>query len=417
MNNTPVPKIDIRLLLTLPPFRFMADAALLDITCHADVLTLKAGKKLGEPELADSVLYLLSGKVDLVTVSNPVQTILTGSERAKTPLFLIFMPGTQVICKQPCRLLRIDQNVFKKYYTGVQVESAGVSLVEVTEDDPTQGNLLFAEIRELFHTRQIGLPSLPDVVRQINKALQDPRLDFQRVADIIQMDPVVAARLIQVANSALYMAVRPAESLKDAITRIGLEAVRAIVMTVALRNLFKPKASVIAQRMQQLYESSITVGVISHALTRRLDQRFDADHAFLAGLLHDIGVVPVLVVADGHSELKGDAPLLETAIRALRGPVGMMLLKEWQFDADLVTTAGEARRWERRVSRPDYCDIVQVAQLHAGLLGARKVEGPALNELPAFKRLELDRMDAGEGMKILQEAKSQINATIKLLLR
>ncbi len=123
------------------------------------------------------------------------------------------------------------------------------------------------------------------------------------------------------------------------------------------------------------------------------------------------------VVADGRSDLKDDAPLLETAIRALRGPVGMMLLKEWGFDTDLITTAGAARRWERRASEPDYCDIVQVAQLHAGLLGARKVEGPALNELPAFKRLGPDRMDAGEGMLILQEAKSQINATIKLLLR
>ena len=417
MNDTPVPKIDIGILLSQPSLRSMGDVALLDIACHADILALKPGKKVGERELANSVLYLLSGEVDLMSVSNTVQTILTGSERAKTPLYLIFVPGTQVTCKLPCRLLRIDQNVFKKYYTGAQADDAGVSLVEVSGDDPTQGNLLFAEIRELFHTRQIGLPSLPDVVRKMNKALQDPNLDFQHVANLIQMDPVVAARIIQVANSALYMSVRPAESLKDAITRIGLEAARAIVMTVVLRNMFKSKASVIAQRMKQLYESSITVGVISQALARRLNRRFDADHAFLAGLLHDIGVVPVLVVADHHSDLKGDAPLLETAIRALRGPVGMMLLKEWGFDADLITTASEARRWERRVSEPDYCDIVQVALLHAGLLGARKVEGPALSELPAFKRLGLDGMDAGDGMQILQEAKSQINATIKLLLR
>ncbi len=417
MSDIPVPKIDIRLLLTLPSFRTMGDAALLDIACHADILALSPGKKLGERELAKSVLYLLSGEVNLVSANQPVQTILTGSERAKTPLFLIYVPQTQVICKQPCRLLRIDQNVFKKYYTGVQAEDAGVSVVEVADDDPTQGNLLFAEIRQLFHTRQIGLPSLPDVVRQINKALQDPNLDFQRVAHILQMDPVVAARIIQVANSALYMSTRPAESLKDAITRIGLEGVRAIVMTVALRNLFKPKASVIAQRMQQLYESSITVGVISHVLARRLNRRFDADHAFLAGLLHDIGVVPVLVVAEGHSDLKGDATLLETAIQAMRGPVGMMLLRQWEFDADLIATAGEARRWERRASEPDYCDIVQVALLHAGLLGARKIDGPALSDLPAFKRLGLEQMDAGAGVQILQEAKSQINATIKLLLR
>ena len=417
MTDTPVPKIDIRLLLSLPPFLSMGDVALLDIACHADVLTPKPGRKLDETDLAGSVLYLLSGEVDLVGVNNSVLTIVSGSERAYAPLYLIYVPGTQVIGKQASRLLRIDQAVFKKYYTGVQSEDAGVSVVETQDDDPTQGNLLFAEIRELFHTREVGLPSLPDVVQQMNKVLQDPNLDFQRVAHIIQLDPVVAARIIQAANSALYMAVRPAESLKDAIIRIGLEATRAIVMTVVLRNLFKAKSRLISQRMQQMYEFSITVGVISQALARRLGRRYDADHAFLAGLLHDIGVVPVLVVADGHGELKDDALLLESAIDALRGPVGRMLLEEWQFDEDLIVTAGEARHWGRHASAADYCDIVQVALLHVGLLGARKVEGPALKELPAFTRLGLDQMDAGEGMLILQEARTQINATIKLLLR
>lgn len=417
MTDTPVPKIDIRLLLNLPPFLSMGDVALLDIACHAEVLTPKPGRKLEEADLAGSVLYLLSGEVDLVGVNNPALSIASGSERANTPLYLIYVPGTQVIGRQGCRLLRIDQNVFKKYYTGVQSEATGVSVVEAQDDDTTQGNLLFAEIRELFHTHQIGLPSLPDVVRQMNKVLQDPNLDFQRVAHIIQMDPVVAARIIQVANSALYMAVRPAESLKDAIIRIGLEATRAIVMTVVLRNLFKARSRLISQRMQQMYEFSVTVGVISQALARRLGRRYDEDHAFLAGLLHDIGVVPVLVVADGQGELQGDAPLLESAIDALRGPVGRMLLEEWEFDQDLIITAGEARHWDRRTRAADYCDIVQVALLHVGLLGARKVEGPALKELPAFKRLGMDQMDAGEGMLILQEARTQINATIRLLMR
>ena len=65
--------------------------------------------------------------------------------------------------------------------------------------------------------------------------------------------------------------------------------------------------------------------------------------------------------------------------------------------------------------KPDYCDIVQAALAHASMLGGEALDVPSLSDLPAFRRLGLDKIDPLEGIKILQESKREIHDTVHLL--
>jgi HD-like signal output (HDOD) protein len=201
------------------------------------------------------------------------------------------------------------------------------------------------------------------------------------------------------------------ESVQNAIARIGLQATRAIVMTVVLKNLYAPQSRLLHQRMKRYYRHSIRVGAISHALAARLSG-FDPERAFLAGLIHDIGVLPLLIQADRRQDLNQDEELLEQVINELANTVGAMLLEQWAFEPEFVTVARQAEDWEREVDAADYCDIVQVAQLHCELLGGEKIDAPAMSDVPAFRRLQLEEIDP---IKLIEEARQEISEIISLL--
>jgi putative nucleotidyltransferase with HDIG domain len=163
--------------------------------------------------------------------------------------------------------------------------------------------------------------------------------------------------------------------------------------------------------MKTYYHHSLRVAVLSHAITKKL-KGFDPEQAFLAGLIHDIGIVPILIRADKHDELKDNPELLEKIIHDLSTTVGAMLLKQWNFEPDLIQVVKDAESWQRDVIRADYCDIVQVAQLHCAMIGGRKLDAPPLAELPAFKRLDLGETNP---MLIVAQAKQEMQEVIHIL--
>jgi len=89
-----------------------------------------------------------------------------------------------------------------------------------------------------------------------------------------------------------------------------------------------------------------------------------------------------------------------------------MLLRQWGFDEELQTVAKEAQVWQRHVDTADYCDLVQVAQLHCQLVGGHKIDAPPLVEIPAFSRLQLDKIDP---VSLIQEARDEIHDIVNML--
>ena len=407
--------VDVRLLLSLPDFKTMGDEALVDIASHAHVRALKPGDRLQASDETEFRSYLLAGEVDLLTQDKIMQNIRAGSERAQVAILRVYTPGLYILARKPCSLLSVERETFKKHFVAVEQDDS-ITLEELPDEEAPSEHPLIAKIGKLFHTRQINLPSMMDAAQRIQAAMNDPNADFGRVASIIQTDPVIAARIVQVANSAMYKTGKGAESVRDAITRIGIEATRAIVVCVLMRSLFKPGSALVTARIQRFYEHSIRIGVLCQVIAAHL-KRFDPGHAFLAGLVHDIGIVPLLIVAEGEPELLTDAAKLEGVLDDLCPTAGVMLLRQWGFENDLIVAAEFAEAWWRTgVTEADYCDVVQAAQLHNNLLNGGAREGPALNAAPAFKRLGLDQLDPKEGVRILQESKREIAELVNLLL-
>ena len=402
----------LKFLLGLPDLEGLGSVALLDLAKDARAEFLKKGESLHADEHMDRHLYLVEGELELISDEQVLQVIKGGSERAKQSLFRIHTHGLEARSLTKVSLLSLNETTYEKYISTIKPKenTTGITFSNYQVTDGDAG--IINEIHHEFHHNEVDLPSMPEVALKINQAVQDESLDFQKIAEIVQTDPMISARAVQVANSAMYSGSQPVQTIKRAVQRIGLRAMRAIVMSVTLRNLYTPQSPLIKKRMKTYYHHSIRVGVISRVLAKKV-KGFDQEQAFLAGLIHDIGIVPILIRADSHDEIKNNAELLDKLINSLKTKVGAMLLKQWNFENELIVVAQDSENWERDVIKADYCDVIQVAQLHCEMLGGRRlIDAPALAELAAFKRLNLGDVNP---MLVVAQAKQEMSEVIHLL--
>lgn len=259
----------------------------------------------------------------------------------------------------------------------------------------------------------VRLPCLPDLATRVRKAVSDPKRSISDVSRLVQLEPALTARIVQIANSPLYRGSRKIDNCHTAITRLGLDVTRNLVVSFTLRNLFQPESRQLAERLQQVWRHSCRVGAISSVLAR-LIQGVDPDRALLAGLVHDIGELPVLEYMSHASPAV--AAELESAIPRLRGPLGSFILKTWEFEDDLTAVPRLIEVWERPLDGPiDYVDVTQVAHVHALFGSHESYQGPPLPELAAFNKMSLSQLGPASSMEVLEQSQQEINEVMRIL--
>lgn len=263
--------------------------------------------------------------------------------------------------------------------------------------------------------QSLQLPSIPEVAVQIQSAIEDERKGLLHVARLIQAEPGLSARLIKIANSPLYYTGSPIPDIRRAIIQLGMNTTRDLVNCLVMHNVFDIRSTHLRRRINQLWQHSCRVAAISQVLAR-VTPGLSPDRCLLAGLLHDIGVLPILVYADQHSILAEDDGLLDKVVAGLRIDLGEQILRQWQIGEDLQCVPRAAEDWERQHAGPaDFGDLVQVAHAHS-LFGSDQHRAElSLARLTAFNKLSLAQLGPHAGMELLEQAQVDINVTMRLL--
>jgi HD-like signal output (HDOD) protein/ActR/RegA family two-component response regulator len=148
-----------------------------------------------------------------------------------------------------------------------------------------------------------SLPPMPRTFAALQCALDDPRVDSSKVAAIIQQDPAVSAKVLQVCNSAFFRLPRQVSSIQHAVSYLGLSAVRSMVLSVELFRADKYLCP--ALDLGQLQRHALKVACVARFLAAHTPW---AEDAFLAGLLHDVGFLLL-----GRQFVNGMQQVLEAA--------------------------------------------------------------------------------------------------------
>ncbi len=276
-------------------------------------------------------------------------------------------------------------------------------------------NRLLIDCYNFMQSDKLALPTIPDVSFKIRRAINDDKANNTKIARVVQTDPSITARLIQISNSPLYRGRRKIESCPEALTRIGLKASQDIITAFAMKAVFNAKSPLIRKKMQDLWAHSSYVASISAVFAHKTPG-FDPDRAMLAGLIHDIGVVPILTYADKHPDILVNPRDLAETVKKLRVEIGIQIIRKWDFPSDFEDVITHAENWRRDGgSEPDYSDIVMISQLHSyiGKVDIKKM--PKMDELPAYQKLVSGNLDIDQSINILDKAKEEIEH-IRLML-
>lgn len=250
---------------------------------------------------------------------------------------------------------------------------------------------------------QLVLPTLPEVALRVREAAEDPNVSIPALCRVIGEDAALTARIIKVVNSPLLRTSRDINDLQSAVGRLGINYTANLATGLAMEQMFQATTDVVDRTLREVWTRSTEVAAISHVLCRHYT-RLMPDQATLAGLVHLIGVLPILTYAEEHGALLGDSITLNHVIERLHPRLGERILRAWQFPAALSAVPGDYLDFTRDSPKADYVDIVQVAHLQSHLGSSHPCTALDWSSIPAFAKLGIDPAQLTEDNEDLSAA-------------
>ena len=226
-----------------------------------------------------------------------------------------------------------------------------------------QANLedIRTEVLTAIKNDELVLPTMPEVAIRLREEVEDENSTVHSIAKVIGNDAALTARIIRIANSPLVRGMQTVEDLQMAVSRMGMEYTANLAIGIAMEQLFQATSEAVDERMRKTWAHSTDVASLSHVLCQHFTS-LNPDQATLAGLVHEIGKLPILAWADDHD---WDDETIEEVTNALHPEIGRIILESWDFPEELQEVPEKYTQFDRLVDATDYVDVVMVANLHS----------------------------------------------------
>ena len=212
----------------------------------------------------------------------------------------------------------------------------------------------------------ISFPTFVDATVRIRDALRDPDADVDRVAQVVSGEPLLAARLVHLANSVAFNpGGRKIADVRSAVTRVGFNTVRTTAAVIALEQVRASKdLAPFATEAERVWRHSLDVAAIAYVLARALTT-LRPDEALFAGLVHDIGRFYLLSRASKYPELVEHRDELETIVQEWHPSIGQAILQQLDLPEALTVAVAEHELGNYRFPPRNMTHLVTLANLAA----------------------------------------------------
>jgi putative nucleotidyltransferase with HDIG domain len=240
------------------------------------------------------------------------------------------------------------------------------------------------------------LPPMPHVVGQALKIIADPESSLEALATVLAQDQSLLAMIIKVSNSALYSTGQEVSSLQTAITKLGVNIVRSLVLTASTQSVFPKDDVKIGRFGKALWGHSKECGLAARRLAQVIGYP-DPEEAFVGGLLHDIGRLAILMgYPEEYTEIdrlncSGQKGLIQAEQDILgfdHTVIGQMLAQKWRMPSALLACVEQHHRPQEATD--NFLTLANITAM-ADYLSIQ------VGKAPGFKEL-----DEWQGIKIVQ---------------
>lgn len=199
------------------------------------------------------------------------------------------------------------------------------------------------------------LPAMPKAALHILSVIEDPRTTATRLEKAVAMDQALTAKILRIANSPFYGAVREIKTVSEAIVRLGFVTIRNWTLVTATKSVFLGAGAGVL--FHKIWRQSVLSAMASQLVAQSL-RKSDPETVFVGGLMQNIGQ---LVLARSHPELfqqvlsisaEEQLPYYVVEQELLgfdHGDLGALLIQEWNLSEELE----QAVRWHHRLDHPD----------------------------------------------------------------
>lgn len=252
---------------------------------------------------------------------------------------------------------------------------------------------------ERIVTNVLKVAALPAIAMKFSEAIRDPLTSNQDLENIVSEDSALAAKVLMIANSALFNFPSKIDTISNAITIIGHKQLSEIILSCSIVSMFKDIPQDVID-MEQFWRHSIAVATAARILaSSRREQNIEK--YFTAGLLHDIGKLIIFVEAPKYAfevlhKCSESNELMYKVEKDVLGfdhaKLGAMLLKKWKLPEDVVSAVYYHHMPSIASANIVGPAIIHIADMlsHALQFGSSGEEFvPTLNE-KAWKALDLD---------------------------
>jgi putative nucleotidyltransferase with HDIG domain len=243
------------------------------------------------------------------------------------------------------------------------------------------------------------IPSIPAILAPLLRLLEEApeTVDVQRIVDLIGHDKSLAAQTLHMANSPLFGRCQNIASIRGAVLALGIERVREMATTCSMLHLLPNQVN--EYDVRTLWEHSLGVALVSRRFARKIGFR-EPERAYLAGLLHDIGLivnlflVPELFMESARVARVEGTAFHESEIKVIgfeHGLTGSLLADRWLLSAELKEVIRRHHQFERAQGAQELVGIVNISDLICRVRGLGygfpEKRGVCFTEEPSFQFL------------------------------
>jgi HD-like signal output (HDOD) protein len=195
-----------------------------------------------------------------------------------------------------------------------------------------------------------NIPPLPDILLRLESKIEDPKSNISDIAILIETEPILAGRMIQLSNSVFFgRGGNKVENLSQAVIRLGLKMILDLAYTLEVPKLFMKGKGI---NQNRFWQHSLAVAILSRNLNQRLEGLIiEQDLCYLSGLMHDIGIMVFnYLIPEEYSaflkQVRGmETPLHELEIQKFgisHPELGSLFIEKWwPVPEEVVTSVGK----------------------------------------------------------------------------
>lgn len=207
---------------------------------------------------------------------------------------------------------------------------------------PIESNIR-ADIMMGLDNNTLKLPSIPEVISKINQIVDDPKGHMSQIAKLVQMDGAVTVRLLQIANSPALRGFKEVNTVTDAVTRLGLNTVKNVIMAIMIREQFNSSNPILKSVLARVWERSITLAVFGFHMSKQHSYLgLNPDVAMTGGILFYVSALPIIEYFDrGLGPTNWTEADIEQIIERLRVDINIRILSKWHISDHVIDAAAK----------------------------------------------------------------------------